>query len=183
MSIYFNSKSGGIVGQTGQMGAVVQNLQARQQRDELWLGGSSSMFGYCETQGYNTDKVLNYIENDIGYQKGSLSWSRSIVANDNDNAVLFQDNNGAFAEIDFGKNNFAIKSEKNIVEEAGLKTSQYDKLDIDQFGFTFYKFLNTGYGDGQVDYTGFFRQKMDNLRWGLTSVLFTESNYSQVYNV
>ncbi len=183
MSIYFNSKSGGIVGQTGQFGEVIQNLQKRQAKDELWLGGPSSMFGYCETQGYNTDKVMNYIENDMGYQVGSLTWGRSLVANDNENAVLFKDPNGSYAEIDFAKNTFQIKSEKTIMQEAGIKTSQYDKLDMDQVGFTFYKFLDNGTGDGQADYTGFFRQKMDNLRWGLTSVLFTEGKQNQTYNV
>lgn len=179
MSIYFNSRTGGIVGQTGQFGAVVQNLQARHQKDELWLGSGSSLFGYCLTQGYNTDKVLNALETDMGYQNNSLSWSRSIVANDDDNAVLFQDANGNFVEMDLSKNSFAVKSEKNIVEEAGLKTSDYDSLSVDQFGFTFYKFFSTGLGDGQNDYTGFFRQRMDNLRWGLTSVLFTEGDSNQ----
>ena len=181
MSIYFNSRNGGVVGQSGKFSAVIQNLQARQTRDEVWLGGSSSMFGYCETNGYDTSKVLNIMENDMGYQKGSLSWGRGIVANDNDDAVLFADANGAFAEIDLKNNTFKIKSEKDIVEEAGIKTSQYDKLGIDQFGFTFYKYLDTGYGDGKADYTGFFREKMDNMRWGLTSVIYTENNPSQTY--
>ena len=183
MSIYFNSKSGATVGQTGQFGEVIQNLQKRQEKDELWLGASSSLFGYAVTQGYNTDKVMNYIENDMGFQRGSLSWSQSLVANDNEDAVLFKDPNGTYAEIDFKKNTFEIKTEKTIMAEAGLRTSDYDKLDMDQVGFTFYKYINSGYGDGQADYTGFFRQRMDNLRWGLTSVLFTESNQRQSYNV
>ena len=176
MSINFNSRTGGVVGTTGKVeNGYIQNLQARHTKDELTLfHASSSLPDYCLLNGYNTNTVMNYIENDMGYQNGSLSFNKSIVSNDNDHDLLMLDPNGNFVEFNMDSLSYSIKSEKNIVEEAGLKMTQYDKLSIDQGGFTFYKFVTSGLGDGQKDYVGFFRQRMDNLKWGATSVIYTE---------
>ena len=183
MSINFNSNTGGVVGQSGQFGAQMQVLQNRHAKDELWLGGSSSLFGYCVTQGLNTDGIMRTLEQDMGYNTGALTWGKSVSNNYDSNNILLQDANGNFVDMDLSKNTYQIKSEKNIVEEAGLKTSDYDKLKLDQGGFSFYKFVNTGLGDGKVDYTGFFRVQMDNLKWGLTSVILSEIGSTEdLYN-
>ncbi|MBQ7450329.1 hypothetical protein IJS77_02835 [bacterium] len=177
MSLYFNSLNGGIVGQTGTLNSGwLANLQARQSRDEdnIYGGETASLYDYSVMNGYRTDTLADAIANSAGYQNGSIDFSRSVTNNNNDHNVLFQDKNGNFLDIDFDKGTFAVKSEKNIVEEAGLKMNQYDKLTLDQGGFTFIKFIKSGLGDGIRDYIGFFRQKMDNLVWGATSVIYSE---------
>ena len=184
MSINFNSSTGGVVGQTGQFSTQLQVLQNRHAKDELWLGAPSTLYGYCVTQGLNTDKVLSGLEQDMGYKSNSLSWGKSVASNYDTNDILFQDANGNFVEMNLSKNTYQIKSEKNIVEEAGLKTSDYDKLVFDQGGFSFFKFVRTGRGDGVRDFTGFFRQQMENLRWGLTSVILSEYDSAEdFYNI
>ena len=177
MSNYFNSLQSPSVGYSGTLNnpwIAVNNARQNQFEISIGRGEKISKFDYLELNGYNPDNVLDIYANAAGYQNGSISWSKSVSSNENDHDVLFQDKNGNYLEMNMDKGTYVVKSEKNIVEEAGLKMSQYDKLTLDQGGFTFLKFFKSGLGDGVKDYVGFFRQKMDNLKWGLTSVIYTE---------
>ena len=175
MSINFNSSAS--VGQSGSFDQRMQLLEKRHQKDEVWLGGSSSLFGYCVTQGINTDNVLTRIEDNMGYSEGSLSWGRSIVNNDNDSAVLFQDSNGSFAEVNFSKNLFEIKSEQQITSSIcdWSKGRPYDGYSLTQAGFTFYQLFNSGSGDNKQHSIFLDRIDLDNFRWGLTSFIQMET--------
>ena len=176
MSVNFNSNVS--VGQTGSLDTRMQLLEQRHKKDELWLGGSSSLFGYCETQGIRTDRVLNRIENNMGYENGSLSWGRSVTDYDNPNAVLFQDAFGSFAELNTNKGTFEIKSEKQVTS-AFCDWSQgrpYDAYTLDQGGFSFYQFFASGLGDGQLDSIYLDRFKNPLFKWGLTRIIQQEIN-------
>lgn len=171
MAVNFGSSVN--VGQTGSFGTRVQLIEQRHQKDELWLGGESSIYGYSITQGLDDAKLLNRIEQDTGYAKGSLSWGYSVVSNDDKDSILFRDNNGSFLETNFKDNFFEIKSERQITSTFcdWSYGRPYDAYKMDQGGFTFYQLFNSGSGDGIQDSIFLNRVKNDMFRWGLTSIM------------
>ena len=169
MSVNFNSG-------TNSFSMRLQLLEQRHQKDELWLGAQSSLFGYCVTQGLNTDKVLNSIERDTGYSTGSLSWGRSVSSNDDNDSILFLDNSGSFLEADLAKGTFEHKSERQVTSSFTDWTygRPYDAYKMDQSGFTFYQLFNSGLNDGNQDSIYLNRVKNDMFKWGLTTVVQME---------
>ena len=135
--------------------------------------------------GINEEKVLCKFEDDMGYDKGSLSWGRSVSSNDNKNEMLLKDTNGNFADINFDKNFYTIKNERTLTEEMGFDWSNgkpYDVMSLDQGGINFYEFTATGLKDGVQDGYSIQREKIGNIKWGLTSFYHQELNPYYLYN-
>lgn len=170
-----NFGTGASVGQTGSYDPYVQVNIARCQKDQI-RQGKCSFKSYAVLEGLNYDNLLNRIESNMGYEKNSLSWGRSVVDNDDCNCMLFQASNGTFAEADFKNNFFEIKSERQITS-AFCDWSQgrpYDAYSLSQSGFTFYQLFSTGLGDSQQDSIYYNRFKNPLFRWGLTSIMQLE---------
>ncbi len=181
MAVNFYSRSN--LGQTGSLGREY-DVQYRRYQQNQYVFGESSFYGNMVCMGINEEKVLNKFEQDMDYDKGSLSWGRSIASNDNYNEVLFKDTSGNFAEVNFDKNQYTIKDERTLTEEMGFDWTNgkpYTVMTMDQGGMNFYEFTMTGVKDGVQDGYAIERQRAGNIKWGLTSLYHQEVNPYYLY--
>ena len=182
MAVNFSANPG--VGQTGRLGTEYEVQYRRYQKNQE-IFGESSFYGNMVCMGINEDKVLCKFEDDMGYNTGSLSWGRSTQSNDNRNEMLFKDSGGNFAQVNFDKNFYTIKSERNITEEMGFDWSYgkpYDVMTLDQGGINMYEFTATGLKDGVQDGYSIQRERVGNIKWGLYSFYHQELNPYYLYN-
>lgn len=178
----FGFSTSPVVGQTGQLGTEY-DVQYRRYQKTQQVFGEASLYGNLICTGVDENKVLDEFERDMGYDLDSLSWSSSISNNDNPNNILFKDDAGNFAEIDFDKNFYEIKNERKITEDMGFDWSNgkpYSVMTLDQGGISFYCFTPDG-NDGKQDGYSIYREKVGNIKWGLTSLYHQEINPYYLY--
>ena len=173
------------VGQTGKLGMEYEVQYRRYQKNQE-VFGESDFYGNMVCMGINQDKVLCRFENDMGYDPGSLSWGRSVASNDNKNEMLFKDTSGNFAQVNFDKNFYEIKSEKNLAMEIGVWDPEsngkpYDILAIDQGGINIYEFTSTGLNDGVQDGYSIQREQLSTNKWGAFSFYHQELYAPYIY--